>query len=188
MLEIVLNLALIFIAAISLGALAAYFSEKAGIANIAVDGAMIIGALAFSIVFKILPSNMGIIAMVISILVAGIAGILVGMLFALLTVTMRSDHIIAGTAVNLLAPALAMAIMGMMYNSSFIAFNYNPFFFVKNINVVAIAFTLIFAALVATTLIRVKKQNVAIMDFAKDKKNIVKNVSTVVALVGAIIS
>lgn len=188
MLEIVINLSLIFIAAISIGALGAYFSEKAGIANIAVDGVMIVGALAFSIVHSKMPSDASVVAMVISILIAGVAGILVGMLFSLLTVTMKSDHIIAGTAVNLLTPALAMAVMGMLYNSSYIAFNYTPIFFVEDINIIAIGFTIALLLLVVTSLIKIRKQKFEIVNFIKDSKFRIKNIATVVVFVATTIT
>ncbi|NQX83574.1 MAG: ABC transporter permease [Mycoplasmataceae bacterium] len=88
-------------------------SEKSGTVNIALEGTMIIGAFAYSSVVYF-GGEAGMAAgglQLLGILVAMVAGLIWSMLLALPTINFMSDHIITGTALNLIAPALTMLIM-----------------------------------------------------------------------------
>lgn len=80
-----------------LGALAGIYSERAGVVNIAIEGMMLLGA-AFGFAFFALTGSFWL----------GIAGaVLVGslsaMLHAVLSISFKTDQIISGTVVNILA-------------------------------------------------------------------------------------
>jgi general nucleoside transport system permease protein len=79
-----------------LATLGALFNERSGIVNIGLDGMMIFGTW-----FGAWGSLRW--GPVVGFLVAILAGTLVGLLHAIVTVTFRVDHIISGVAINVLA-------------------------------------------------------------------------------------
>jgi general nucleoside transport system permease protein len=79
-----------------LATLGAVFNERSGIVNIGLDGMMIFGTW-----FGAWGSLRW--GPVVGFLVAILAGTLVGLLHAIVTVTFRVDHIISGVAINVLA-------------------------------------------------------------------------------------
>lgn len=107
------SLAIILTATLSLAgpliliALGGLMSERSGIVNIGLEGMFIIGIISSSLVMK----SSGIVGPV-SPYIALVVGLVSGMLFAILhavpTITFKADQIISGTALNLLAPALAL--------------------------------------------------------------------------------
>ncbi|MCV3743738.1 ABC transporter permease [Ureaplasma sp. ES3154-GEN] len=105
----------LFIGIFALGALSGYFSERVGIANISINGQMIFGALFFSIVAFSMKNSAGVLndqknfeySLILPLIVAGIATIPMGLLFGFLTIKLKTNQIIAGTAINLLASGIA---------------------------------------------------------------------------------
>lgn len=83
---------------VSLGEL---YSERAGLVNIGLDGLMTIGA-CVGFIAATLTNNP-----FIGILAGALAGIVMNMIFAFSTITLRAGQIINGMAINILAPALA---------------------------------------------------------------------------------
>jgi simple sugar transport system permease protein len=79
-----------------LATLGALFNERSGVVNIGIDGMMIFGTW-----FGAWGSLRW--GPVVGFLVAILAGTLVGLLHAIVTVTFRVDHIISGVAINILA-------------------------------------------------------------------------------------
>ena len=105
------NTAFMLFVVLGLGSLAGYFCERVGIVNIAIDGQMIFGALNFSI-FGMLFNNWlgedlsgGII--LVPILISVVISLLLSWIFGLLTIKLKADHVIAGTAINLVTAGLA---------------------------------------------------------------------------------
>ncbi len=84
---------------ILLAALGGMFSERAGVVNIGLEGMMIIGTWVGAFYTLLYGPWLGIIA-------GGLAGIAAGAVMALATVTFKVDQIIAGVAINLMAPGL----------------------------------------------------------------------------------
>lgn len=112
----VISATIIFAVPLLLVALGGMFSERSGIINIALEGIMIIGALAGCLTMRALNSavtagSMGSqLAMLISILAAAAAGMLFSVLLAFASINLKADQTIGGTALNMLAPALAIVI------------------------------------------------------------------------------
>lgn len=103
-----LSIALILYSVYQLGSLAGIFSERAGVANIAIEGNMIVGAVLFAIIYELLTDgNVGQLESVIaSLLIAVPIAATYMCLLSWLTNRYLADHIIAGTGLNLLAPVL----------------------------------------------------------------------------------
>lgn len=98
-----------------LTALGGVFSERSGIVNVGLEGIMVMGAFS-SIVFNL---SFGDVLGAWTPWVACLVGAGVGMVFSLLhavaTINLRADHIISGTVVNLMAPALAVFLVKVIY-------------------------------------------------------------------------
>jgi simple sugar transport system permease protein len=95
---------------IVLGALAGLWCERAGVVNIAIEGMMLTGA-AFGFVSYVLvlqsnPSMNTQQAQLIGVVVAVLSGGLMAALHAWLSITFRTDQIVSGTVINILAIGL----------------------------------------------------------------------------------
>jgi len=90
-------------------ALGGMFSERSGVINIALEGIMIMGAFAgilfINMVQKIIPGQP---VLLLAVLVSAGTGVLVSLLHAYASINMKADQIISGTAINMLAPAIAI--------------------------------------------------------------------------------
>ena len=103
------NIFLLF-AILGLASLAGYFCERIGIVNIAIDGQMIFGALIFSIfgmLFNQWLPDVGGMFFIVPLLFSMLISILLSFVFGYLTIKLKTNHIIAGTAINLLVAGLA---------------------------------------------------------------------------------
>ncbi len=91
---------------LALAALGECVTERSGVINIGLEGSIICGALAATIVAGSVGVSAG--------FAAGLAaGLLVTVLFALFTVYLRADQIITGTAITL----LSLGLTGLLYKS-----------------------------------------------------------------------
>ena len=105
-------------------ALGGMFSERSGIVNIALDGIMIFGAFCSVLFLNFAQDYMsGQLLLLIAILIAGISGIVISLLHAYASINLNSDQVISGTAINLLAPALAIYVARMIQGVQQITFD-----------------------------------------------------------------
>ena len=111
---------LIFVVLV-LGALAGLVSERAGVVNIGIEGMMTIGALAFASFGKNVGASWGNWSQIIAFVVAGLAGMGFAMFHAFASVTLKSDQIISGVAINILAAAIAIFVVQLPGNNGFIS-------------------------------------------------------------------
>lgn len=154
----IINIALILTAALALGALSGYFSEKAGIANIAVEAFMIFGAFGYSLLYPALYESMSGWAIIPSLLLAGVLGVVGSSIFAALTINLKSDHIIAGTALNILAPAITMMVVTSTFDKSYINLSVpSDFFKLGDINGTTIVLTIVAAIFIGLSIFINKK-------------------------------
>lgn len=93
----------------SLGGL---FGERAGVINIALEGFMLVGALAGAVVALSTGSAP------LGFLAAGIAGALFALVYAAAVIHGRADQVVAGTAMNLLAMGLNPLVLKLLYDST----------------------------------------------------------------------
>lgn len=106
---LLLKYTLIYMMVLMLVALGGMFSERSGIINIALEGIMVIGGLVGVLMTRMLPADLPAWAMVtLSILGSAISGAIYAALLAFASVNLKADQTIGGTALNLLATALAL--------------------------------------------------------------------------------
>ena len=111
----ILSATIVFAVPLLLVALGGMFSERSGIVNIALEGIMVVGALFSCLALRSLDaSGFGPahpqLGMLIAILVAAFTGALFSLLLAFASVHLQADQTIGGTALNMLAPALAITV------------------------------------------------------------------------------
>ena len=109
---LLLKYTLLYASVLALVALGGMFSERSGVINIALEGIMVVGGLMGVVMINILnaagvPVFLGIL---LAILMAGVAGMLYSSLLAFSAVNLKADQTIGGTALNLLATALAVVV------------------------------------------------------------------------------
>ena len=96
---------------IALAGLSGLWSERAGVVNIGIEGMMIMGTFGAGYAGYQWGAWAGV--------VFGIfCGLLGGLLLALVTVTVGVDHIIAGVAINILAPGLALYLSRLLFTDA----------------------------------------------------------------------
>lgn len=107
-------------------ALGGMFSERSGIINIALEGIMVMGALAGLLTLNILPSNTpGIVIVIASIFVSALIGGIYSSLLGFASINLKANQTIGGTALNMLATAIAMVIAKRFNGSQSSKLNYN---------------------------------------------------------------
>ncbi|KRM00303.1 ABC transporter permease [Liquorilactobacillus satsumensis] len=112
----VFSTTLIYAAPLIFTALGGTFSERSGVVNVGLEGMMIVGAFS-STVFNLAFANvLGSATPWISLLVGAVFGLLFSILHAVATINFRADHIISGTVLNLMAPALCVFLTRIFYS------------------------------------------------------------------------
>ena len=113
-------------------ALGGMFSEHSGIINIALEGIMVVGGLAGVLVTASMPTTMAPALIVLAAVVAAaVCGMLYSLLLAFASINLKADQTIGGTALNMLATAIAM-ILAKNFNGSTsakISYTNKPFLF-----------------------------------------------------------
>lgn len=117
LIALIVSSTLVYSAPLIFTAIGGVFSERSGVVNIGLEGIMVIGALA-SILFNLyFGSQIGSTwAPWIAILAGGLAGVVFSVIHAVATVNLRADHIISGTVLNLIAPALGVFLVRVIFN------------------------------------------------------------------------
>src|SRR5690349_11465325 len=95
-----------------LAAMGGTLSERAGVATVALEGYLLAGAFAAAV------GAIASAAVFVAVLCALLAGALMGLLFAFGTVILRTNAIVTGVAINLLAAAGTRAALKVLYDSA----------------------------------------------------------------------
>lgn len=99
----------------SLGGL---FSEKSGVINIGLEGMMVFGAFGAAIVMSMLATSLPwYLVILIGLVVGMIFSLILGLLHAFLSVKLKVNQIISGTAINMIAPAISFFVIKQMYGA-----------------------------------------------------------------------
>jgi simple sugar transport system permease protein len=107
-----------YAAPLILTAIAGTFSERSGVVNIGLEGIMVMGAFGAAVFNLEYFEFFGSATPWVSMLFGGFVGLLFSILHAVATVNLRADHIVSGTALNLLAPALSVFLVRVLYGKA----------------------------------------------------------------------
>ncbi len=109
-----MTLTLIYSTPIIIAALGGLFSERSGVVNIALEGLMMIGGFsaATSVVFLEKYTTL---APWISILIGAVVGMLVSILHAYISINLRSNQVISGTAINIFAIGITIYLSQIIF-------------------------------------------------------------------------
>ena len=131
---LLLKYTLLYTVVLMMVALGGMFSERSGIINIALEGIMVIGGLIGVIAIQMMPAGASAASVVIvSVLAADIAGMIYAALLAFASINLNADQTIGGTALNMLATALAMVIAKKVNGSASAKLDYSNRAFVYEI-------------------------------------------------------
>ncbi|MCL2765399.1 MAG: ABC transporter permease [Treponema sp.] len=96
-------------------ALGGMFSERSGVINIALEGIMILGAFSGILFINFAQQFIsGQSVLIMAIFVSSLTGVVVSLFHAYASINLKANQIISGTAINMLAPALAIYIARMI--------------------------------------------------------------------------
>ena len=104
---------LIFASVLAMVALGGCFSEHSGVINLGLEGVMVMGALGGALCMKALSASTlpRITFVTLIILAAGLVGVLYSALLGVACINFRADQTLVGTALNIMAPAVATVIV-----------------------------------------------------------------------------
>ena len=107
-LKSIVPLTIAYAAPLLIIAIGGLFSERSGVINIGLEGLMGIGAFTSAYVIYLTTGSLGDFAPYAGLIAAVIAGGLFSLLHAFASVTMRSDQVVSGTAINIMSMALTV--------------------------------------------------------------------------------
>ncbi len=111
-------------------ALAGVFAERSGIINLALEGIMIIGAFVGAWFIRSMQEagfkeKNAQWLLILTMLVTAMAGALFSLLLSFSAVKMKADQTIGGTALNLLAPALVLFLVNILFQQNTLNLRYD---------------------------------------------------------------
>lgn len=111
-LGLLINAMLISTPPLLLAGLGSCFSERSGVVNIGIEGMMTLGAFVGAAVAYFTGNGW------FGFLCGGLAGALLGLIHALVCVSMHADQTIAGTAINFIGPGFAIFLCKAVFENS----------------------------------------------------------------------
>ncbi len=115
---LLIKFTLLYAVVLMLVALGGMFSERSGVINIALEGIMAIGGLAGVFVLALGGNLPAAVLVPVSILASAVAGIVYSLLLGFSAITLKADQTIGGTALNMLATAVAIVMVKAFNNAS----------------------------------------------------------------------
>ena len=115
-LQLLVTSSLMYSAPLILTAIAGTFSERSGVVNIGLEGIMVMGAFGSAVFNLTFYETFGNMTPWVAMLFGGLIGLLFASLHAVATINLRADHIVSGTALNLLAPGLSVFLVRVLYD------------------------------------------------------------------------
>ena len=121
---------LIYTVPLILVALAGVFAERSGIINLALEGIMIIGAFAGAWFIRAMQEGgfeqeKAQLLLLLAMLVTVAAGAVFSLLLSFSAIKMKADQTIGGTALNLLAPAIVLFLVNILFRQSSLNLKYD---------------------------------------------------------------
>ena len=114
-LTILVSNMLVYAAPLIFTSIGGAYSEHAGVVNVGLEGIMVMGAFT-GVVFNLtFAESLGGMTIWLSLLAGGLVGLIFSAIHAVATINFRADHVVSGTVLNLLAPALAVFLVKAIY-------------------------------------------------------------------------
>jgi len=108
--------AIFYAAPLILTAIGGVFSERSGVVNIGLEGLMVMGAF-IGIIFNLFFVDVfGSTTPWVALIAAMVVSAIFSLIHAVASVTFRADQVVSGVAINLLAVALSLFLVKMIYN------------------------------------------------------------------------
>ena len=128
---LILQKTMIYATPLLIAALAGCFSERSGIINLALEGEMIFGAFIGALcvnAWQVSGTFVGNqqLMFVLALLISGVAGALFSLLLSFAAIKLKVDQTIAGTALNMLAPAIFLTVCLVFFNQEKLVMNPMP--------------------------------------------------------------
>ena len=115
-------------------ALGGMFSERSGVVNIALEGIMVMGAFCSIFFINRMQDIMsGNLLLILAIIVAAASGLVFSLLHAYAAINMRADQTISGTALNMIAPAVAIYMARTLQANGVQQINFNNTFRIREV-------------------------------------------------------
>ena len=111
-LGLLINATMVAMPPLLFAALGSTVSERSGVVNIGIEGMMTIGAFTASVVAYVTSNPW------LAFFCGGLAGALFGLIHAIVSVSLGANQTIAGTAINFLAPGLAIFLAKAWFDGS----------------------------------------------------------------------
>ena len=115
---LLIKFTLLYAVVLMLVAMGGMFSERSGVINIALEGIMAIGGLAGVFVLVLFPVLPAPALVALSILASAVSGMIYSLLLGFSAITLKADQTIGGTALNMLATAIAIVLVKAFNNGS----------------------------------------------------------------------
>ena len=109
------TLSLIYATPIIITALGGIYSERSGIVNVGLEGMMTFGAFIAATFVPLTESFMGTLSPWVAILVAGLGGMLLGLLHAYVSIDLRGDQVISGIAINMVSLGISVYLCQIIF-------------------------------------------------------------------------
>ena len=128
---LILQKTLVYAIPLLIVALGGCFSERSGIINLALEGCMIFGSFIGALFVQAmltagkLVENQQIL-FILALLISGVAGAIFSLLLSSAAIKLKVDQTIAGTALNMLAPAVFLTVCLVFFNQEKIVMNPMP--------------------------------------------------------------
>lgn len=113
---LLISTTMVYSAPLIFTAIGGTFSERGGIVNVGLEGIMVMGAFS-AVVFNLsFAKEFGAATPWLGLLVGALVGALTAAVHGVATIFLRADHIISGTVINLITPALGVFLIKVIYN------------------------------------------------------------------------
>ena len=109
--SLLIQYTLLYASVLILVALGGCFSEHSGVINLGLEGIMVIGAMGGALTMKYMADAPAALIILVTIIVAALAGLIYSLLLAVACINFKADQTIIGTALNMLATAVATVIV-----------------------------------------------------------------------------
>ncbi len=116
--SLLIQYTLLYASVLILVALGGCFSEHSGVINLGLEGIMVIGALGGALTMKYMANTPAILIILVTITIAALSGLIYSLLLAVACINFKADQTIIGTALNMLATAVATVIVKAINTAS----------------------------------------------------------------------